>query len=529
MTHSGIISVAIRFRKLTASLQHMVMVCLAALAGSAQADALGIDLFQAAGLVSERHLSAPDRADIPTSSNSDFEQYLASLDPYSQLLTPAEYKAYQNSRVGGRRNGIGAAVFLVDDSLLLVPLQGGALYDSGLRDVVELLAVDDQPLPIKSINVLQARLSDTETTVQLTLREIATEKIRHIQLNKSRIKLGVAELHTQAAIPFIRLHDIVPHITANSVLQVYKELLSLDGSVPAVILDLRYSPGGDLTEAAKIMDLFVPAGQLLFTTYDKQGERLSLHSTSDTIPTVSLQDLYILVGPLTASAAEVMAKTLTHYGAKTLGWPTFGKCMVQEIFELSHGYAFSLTTQQVIAVNEEACTGKGVEPDELLPDDYLSNVTQTVIDYVDSEILKNNRIHGATEREKRDSTNATNVDISEGQQRIRRFEQYAAEAAVKQKQPEEIEKRKTIDMNNAICAEITLTNDQSLPEYKRDFNELYGRFGDEVQLMETPLLLCLGPFPSKNKAQSQADLINEIWHDQFKFYDQVSDVINHSY
>ena len=111
----------------------------------------------------------------------------------------------------------------------------------------------------------------------------------------------------------------------------------------ALILDLRENPGGILEQSLDITDLFLPAGQEIASVRARNGEEQKYTTRSQAV--VPDLPLVVLTGEYSASASEIVAGALQdHDRALVIGATTFGKGLVQSVFNLDGGYALKLTT-----------------------------------------------------------------------------------------------------------------------------------------------------------------------------------------
>ena len=114
--------------------------------------------------------------------------------------------------------------------------------------------------------------------------------------------------------------------------------------VKGIVLDLRYNPGGLVTEAQLVVSMFLSKGVIVTTrgrTQPTQVVRATGHPIAPTIP------LAVLVNRDTASAAEIATGALQdHHRAIVVGTRTYGKGVFQEIQPLSNGGAIVVTVGQ---------------------------------------------------------------------------------------------------------------------------------------------------------------------------------------
>lgn len=129
------------------------------------------------------------------------------------------------------------------------------------------------------------------------------------------------------------------------------------------ILDLRNNGGGLLEAAVEISSLFIPQGTIV-STIDRGGNRDSkgaLHEAIGATP------LVILVNKYTASASEITAGAVQDYKVGTLiGTKTFGKGVVQSIYNTSDGGALKITTAKYVTPLGRDIHHKGIEPDVIV-------------------------------------------------------------------------------------------------------------------------------------------------------------------
>ena len=137
----------------------------------------------------------------------------------------------------------------------------------------------------------------------------------------------------------------------------------LDKGLP-VLIDLRNNPGGQVSDALGLADLFV-ANEDLLLEERRSGDAIR-HRADERI--VDHASLVILVNQKTGSAAELIAAALQRSAkAKILGQQTMGKTTVQTAVYLSTGEIVLMTTGRLKLPNGEVLEEKGVRPDQELP------------------------------------------------------------------------------------------------------------------------------------------------------------------
>ena len=135
-----------------------------------------------------------------------------------------------------------------------------------------------------------------------------------------------------------------------------------DKGVKKVILDLRGNGGGYVSAAQDLLSLWLD-NQVILT-------QKSVHFDDEKVTTVSgkaiLKDMktVVLVNGSTASASEITAAALQDYGKATIvGTTTFGKGVVQKMYDLSDGGMLKVTVAEWMSPNNNSINNQGVKPD----------------------------------------------------------------------------------------------------------------------------------------------------------------------
>ena len=128
----------------------------------------------------------------------------------------------------------------------------------------------------------------------------------------------------------------------------------------ALILDVRYNPGGMITSVVDIADAILPEGLIVYVE-DKAGNRQDFMSDGDTYMDMPI---VVLINEDSASASEILAGAIKDYEYGTLiGTTTFGKGIVQSIIPFTDGTAVKITVAQYFTPRGVCIHGTGVVPD----------------------------------------------------------------------------------------------------------------------------------------------------------------------
>jgi carboxyl-terminal processing protease len=136
----------------------------------------------------------------------------------------------------------------------------------------------------------------------------------------------------------------------------------------ALILDLRWDPGGLLDEAVEVCQKFLPRGQLVVSTEGRDPAQNSVRRAMGRGDELPGMPIVVLVNLSSASASEIVTGCLQDlHRAVILGQKTFGKGSVQSIFPLDDGSALKLTTAKYYTPSHKVIHERGITPDIIVP------------------------------------------------------------------------------------------------------------------------------------------------------------------
>jgi carboxyl-terminal processing protease len=304
----------------------------------------------------------PDREATYTA----IQQMLAKLeDPFTRLLKPAQYRSLQTTTTG-ELTGIGLQISLDPKTgylEVITPIEGSPAAKAGLHPKDQILQIDGTPTNQLSLDEAAERMrGPVGSSVLLVVRHPDAPSELEISLKRDRIALNPvqADLRTLAdgsKLGYIRLNQF----NANATTQMAQAIRQLEkqGS-DRYILDLRSNPGGLLQAGVDIAELWMNPGTIVYTV-DRQG---ILGSFSANQPALTPDPLVVLVNQGTASASEILAGALQDTGrAKLVGEKTFGKGLIQSLFNLSDGSGLAVTIARYETPNHHNIDKVGIAPD----------------------------------------------------------------------------------------------------------------------------------------------------------------------
>lgn len=290
-------------------------------------------------------------------------------DKYSVYYNAEDYQALQVSTTG-QYYGIGAGLAQDLDTMVVTiskVYEGTPSETAGLKQDDVIITVDGTEATSMEVSELVKLIRGEEgTTVHLEIYRPSTDENLTFDVERADITLpSIASEMLENNIGYIRI-DSFETDTAH---QFEEALLRLQSQgMEALILDVRYNPGGMISSVVQILDDILPEGLLVYTE-DKSGNRQEYTSSGST----KLEcPIAVLINEDSASASEILAGAIKDYEYGTLiGTKTFGKGIVQTIFPLSDGDAIKLTTAKYFTPNGNYIHGEGITPDIELEYEYL--------------------------------------------------------------------------------------------------------------------------------------------------------------
>lgn len=198
-----------------------------------------------------------------------------------------------------------------------------------------------------------------ETAVSLLFASPTTDERWEARLFREPIRPLDVELWHAGPVGIVRILEFRTHRTRSAL---HATLDLLGPGTRLVVVDLRGAGGGDLHEALDAADALLPTGVELLRMRKGFGTETVAVSS---IPGLRVPPLVLLVGPETASAAELFAGVLQFHGRAWLaGQPTYGKCSSQTTRRLSDGSRLRFTNLELHFPDGSTCNDVGLSPDQ---------------------------------------------------------------------------------------------------------------------------------------------------------------------
>lgn len=288
--------------------------------------------------------------------------YVGALgDPYSAYYDEEQTSALMET-TQGEYGGIG--VVLTQNLDTGVTTASSVYEDSpamkaGMKDGDIIYQVEGRDVSGMALEEISGSIKGEKgTIVEITV--LRGEEREEVTLTITRDTIQAETVKTRM------LEDEIGYLAISEfdsvTLEQYREGLAelTTQGMEGLIVDLRGNPGGNLDTVCEILDLMLPEGLIVYTE-DKDGNRQEF--TSDEAQEVQVP-LAVLVDGNSASASEIYAGAIQDYGiGQIVGTKTYGKGVVQTIYDLKDGTSLKLTVAEYFTPNGRNIDGEGITPD----------------------------------------------------------------------------------------------------------------------------------------------------------------------
>lgn len=296
-------------------------------------------------------------------------EMLASLDdPYTRLLPPEQYRSLQTS-TAGELTGVGLQIAKdeTDQALqVIAPIEGSPAAAANLQPRDRIIAIDGYPTAELTLDEAANYMrGSVGTTVVLTVSRQGQEPT-DITLTRDLVSLNpvvtrLDHVSDNLTIGYIRLSQF----NANATSEVAATVREFEQQgADAYILDLRNNPGGLLNAGIEIARLWLDSGTIVYT-FDRRGVLDDFVADGSALTDAPL---VLLVNEGTASASEILAGALQdNRRAQLVGNTTFGKGLIQSLFDLSDGSGLVVTVAKYKTPANHDINRSGIRPDKTVP------------------------------------------------------------------------------------------------------------------------------------------------------------------
>ena len=288
-------------------------------------------------------------------------------DPYTVYKDKKEFQEF-TFRSEGNYVGIGIQVAPKDNKIVVVSVfENSPANKVGIRAGDFIIKVSNENVSMDIDQAINLIKGEEGTKVNITIERDGEEI--SFEVNREKINIQPVEYEKiDEDISYIKINSFDENSSKG-----VREALEKIGS-KGLILDLRGNPGGLLTECVSIASQFLEEGSVIVSTDNKNGISEVLKATKGIGENI---EIVVLGDGGSASASEVLIGALRdHNRATFVGSKTFGKGLVQRVFELGDGSGFKVTVSKYYTPNGDYINGVGISPDvniEYDQNQYIKN------------------------------------------------------------------------------------------------------------------------------------------------------------
>jgi len=339
---------------------------------------------------------------------------LTGLDPHSGYMNEEVWEEMQMD-TQGKFGGLGIEITMEEGFVKVIsPIEDSPAFEAGILAGDFIIQIDDTPVFGLTLNeAVELMRGEKGEPITITISREGTEPFE-VNIIRDIIKIQSVKHEVYDNIGYLRITSFTEQ-TEDGLIKSINKIQNENKKIKGFVLDLRSNPGGLLTQAVKVTDIFLKRGEIVSTrgrdTKDIRRYRAKNKDLTNGKPIV------VLINGGSASASEIVAGALQdHRRAIIVGTQSFGKGSVQTIIPFQRSKegnvsGIRLTTARYYTPSGESIQGKGINPDII--------VEQGEFESYEFKRYSESDLKDSLDKEDDENTNNTeDADLSEKEERL---------------------------------------------------------------------------------------------------------------
>ena len=340
---------------------------------------------------------------------------LTGLDPHSGYMNEEVWEEMQMD-TQGKFGGLGIEITMEEGFVKVIsPIEDSPAFEAGILAGDFIIQIDDTPVFGLTLNeAVELMRGEKGEPITITISREGTEPFE-VNIIRDIIKIQSVKHEVYDNIGYLRITSFTEQ-TEDGLIKSINKIQNENKKIKGFVLDLRSNPGGLLTQAVKVTDIFLKRGEIVSTrgrdTKDIRRYRAKNKDLTNGKPIV------VLINGGSASASEIVAGALQdHRRAIIVGTQSFGKGSVQTIIPFQRSKegnvsGIRLTTARYYTPSGESIQGKGINPDII--------VEQGEFESYEFERYSESDLKDSLDKEDGENTNnnTEDADLSEKEERL---------------------------------------------------------------------------------------------------------------
>ena len=291
---------------------------------------------------------------------------LTGLDPHSGYMNEEVWQEMQMD-TQGKFGGLGIEITMEEGFVKVIsPIEDSPAYEAGILAGDFIIQIDDTPVFGLTLNeAVELMRGEKGQPITITVSRDGTEPFE-VKIIRDIIKIQSVKSEVYDDIGYLRITSFTEQ-TEDGLLKSIKRIQKENENIKGYVLDVRSNPGGLLSQAVKVSDLFLTRGEIV-STRGREKKDIRRYRAKNKDHTNG-KPIVVLINGGSASASEIVAGALQdHRRAIIVGTQSFGKGSVQTIMPFQRSNAenvsgIRLTTARYYTPSGESIQGKGISPD----------------------------------------------------------------------------------------------------------------------------------------------------------------------